>query len=159
MGVNISKEKCNLPMSEDMKAELIKRMTDELIFLRTKLGLSQDELSNFIGISRQTYSTLEAKKRFMSWGTYLSLVFVFDNYQQTRDIIRENKIFPYRLFNKTESVLQEKQSMDISRLLSEDIKDKLDEQAMHTIRTVVMLEYARCNKLSAEEVIKEFDGR
>ena len=95
----------------------------------------------------------------MSWGTYLSLVFVFDNYQQTRDIIRENNIFPYRLFNKTESVLQEKQSMDISMLLSEDIKDKLDEQAMHTIRTVVMLEYARCNKLSAEEVIKEFDGR
>ena len=75
------------------------------------------------------------------------------------DIIRENKIFPYRIFDKTESVLQEKQSMDISMLLSEDIKDKLDEQAMHTIRTVVMLEYARCNKLSGEEVIKEFNGR
>lgn len=155
----MNREKYNLSISESMKAELISRMTDELIFLRTKLGLSQDELSSLIGISRQTYSTLETKKRFMSWGTYLSLVFVFDNHEQTRDIIRENKIFPYRIFDKTESVLQEKQSMDISMLLSEDIKDKLDEQAMHTIRTVVMLEYARCNKLSGEEVIKEFNGR
>lgn len=155
----MNREKYNLSISESMKAELISRMTNELIFLRTKLGLSQDELSSLIGISRQTYSTLETKKRFMSWGTYLSLVFVFDNHEQTRDIIRENKIFPYRIFDKTESVLQEKQSMDISMLLSEDIKDKLDEQAMHTIRTVVMLEYARCNKLSGEEVIKEFNGR
>ena len=155
----MNREKYNLSISESMKAELISRMTDELIYLRTKLGLSQDELSSLIGISRQTYSTLETKKRFMSWGTYLSLVFVFDNHEQTRDIIRENKIFPYRIFDKTESVLQEKQSMDISMLLSEDIKDKLDEQAMHTIRTVVMLEYARCNKLSGEEVIKEFNGR
>ena len=66
-------------ITENAKELLISKLTDELIFLRTKLGLSQDELSNLIGISRQTYSTLETKKRTMSWGTYLSLILIFDN--------------------------------------------------------------------------------
>ena len=47
------------------KDELIDKLTDELPALRAKLGLSQDELSNIIGISRQTYSGIENKKRRM----------------------------------------------------------------------------------------------
>ena len=70
-------------ITENAKELLISKLMDELIFLRTKLGLSQDELSNLIGISRQTYSTLETKKRTMSWGTYLSLILIFDNNEQT----------------------------------------------------------------------------
>ena len=66
-------------ITENAKEVLITKLTDELIFLRTKLGLSQDELSKLIGISRQTYSTLETKKRTMSWGTYLSLILILLN--------------------------------------------------------------------------------
>ena len=76
-------------ITENAKEVLITKLTDELIFLRTKLGLSQDELSKLIGISRQTYSTLETKKRTMSWGTYLSLILIFDNNEQTHRIIRD----------------------------------------------------------------------
>ncbi len=59
------------------KDELIKRLTNELPVLRAKIGVSQDELSNIIGISRQTYSAIETGKRQMSWNTFLSLVLVF----------------------------------------------------------------------------------
>ena len=124
-------------ITENAKEVLITKLTDELIFLRTKLGLSQDELSKLIGISRQTYSTLETKKRTMSWGTYLSLM----------------------LFGSSESVLKEKNATDLSGFLLDDVKDKLDEQALHAIETVIMLEYARCNKMSGDAVIKAFDGR
>ena len=34
-------------ITENAKEVLITKLTDELIFLRTKLGLSQDELSKF----------------------------------------------------------------------------------------------------------------
>ena len=146
-------------ITENAKEVLITKLTDELIFLRTKLGLSQDELSKLIGISRQTYSTLETKKRTMSWGTYLSLILIFDNNEQTHRIIRDTGIFPYMLFGSSESVLKEKNATDLSGFLLDDVKDKLDEQALHAIETVIMLEYARCNKMSGDAVIKAFDGR
>lgn len=148
----------NFDITENAKEVLITKLTDELIFLRTKLGLSQDELSNLIGISRQTYSTLETKKRTMSWGTYLSLILIFDNNEQTHRIIRDTGIFPYILFGSSESGLKEKNATDLSGFLLDDVKDKLDEQALHAIETVIMLEYARCNKMSGDAVIKAFDG-
>ena len=59
------------------KDHLISILTEELPVLRAKIGLSQDELSNIVGISRQTYSAIETNKRKMSWNTFLSLLLVF----------------------------------------------------------------------------------
>lgn len=53
---------------------LIEILTDELPVLRAKLGISQDDISSFVGISRQTYSAIETKKRKMLWNTFLSLI-------------------------------------------------------------------------------------
>lgn len=143
-------------ITKDTKELLIARLTDELVFLRTKLGLSQDELSNLLGISRQTYSTLETKKRTMSWGMYLSLILIFDNHEQTHDIIHDTGIFPYMLFASGEGEQHRKQLADISGLISADIKEKLDEQAFHAIEMVVMIEYARCNNMTSDAIIKAF---
>ena len=49
------------------KENLIDILTEELPSLRAKIGLTQEELSDIIGISRPTYSVIEAKKRRMSW--------------------------------------------------------------------------------------------
>lgn len=74
------------------KDELIKRLTNELPVLRAKIGVSQDELSNIIGISRQTYSAIETGKRQMSWNTFLSLVLVFGCNEKTSAMIDSMKI-------------------------------------------------------------------
>lgn len=79
-------EKDSMGMSESEKQELISRFVDELPVLRIKLGMSQDELSSIVGISRQTYSSMETKRRKMSWSVYLALVLVFDNNEQTHEI-------------------------------------------------------------------------
>lgn len=63
--------------SEIDKDALIDKLTDELPVLRAKLGISQDEISNIIGISRQTYSSIETKRRKMSWNTFLSIILYF----------------------------------------------------------------------------------
>ena len=41
----------------------------------------------------------------------------------------------------------------------EGIENILDEQALHSIQTLIMVEYARCCKLPGDAVIKSFDGR
>lgn len=155
MGKGINKAN----ISEAEREKLITKLTDELFFLRTKLGLSQEELSEVLGVSRQTYSTIETKRRMMSWGMYLSLVLIFDNSAQTHSIVRESGIYPYMLFGTNENSDDSQRIADISGFMIEDIKGKLDNQALHTIETVVMLEYARCNRMSGDDVLKSFDGR
>ena len=43
-------------------------------------------------------------------------------------------------------------------LAHDDIRNYLDEQAIHAVETVIMMEFARCNNLSGETVIKAFEG-
>lgn len=56
------------------KEKLICILTENLPVLRARLGLSQEDVSKIIGISRQTYSSIETMKRKMTWNTFLSLV-------------------------------------------------------------------------------------
>lgn len=84
-------------LTDDEKASFIATLTPNLTMLRAKAEISQEELANLIGISRQTYSALERKVRRMSWSTYLSLVFFYDNNQKTHQMIRQLSIFPKEL--------------------------------------------------------------
>ena len=57
-------EKKDFTESNDIEREhLINILTDNLPVLRARIGFSQDDLSNIIGVSRQTYSAIETKKR------------------------------------------------------------------------------------------------
>ena len=66
----MEEKKSLIEISEEEKESPINILTEELPVLRAKIGLSQTELSAIVGISRQTYSAIETKKRVMSWGTY-----------------------------------------------------------------------------------------
>ena len=79
--------------------QLIDILTEELPVLRAKIGLSQDDLCQIIGISRQTYSAIETKKRRMTWNTYLSLIFVFENNEKTQKLLEAIGAFPESLKN------------------------------------------------------------
>ena len=76
------------------REELIKILTEELPVLRAKIGISQNELSNIIGVSRQTYSAIETKRRDMSWNVFLSLIFFFDHNEKTREMLVGIGAFP-----------------------------------------------------------------
>ena len=65
-------------MADASNREKIKEiLRDELPVLRAKLGISQGTLADRIGISRQTYSSIETGKREMTWTTALALVAFF----------------------------------------------------------------------------------
>ena len=59
------------------KEKYIERLIEELPVLRAKIGLSQAELGDVVGLSRQTYSSIETKKRSMSWNTFMALMMFF----------------------------------------------------------------------------------
>ena len=146
-------------ISKSQQSRFIAALTAELAPLRAKVGISQGELASLIGVSRQTYSAIECGKRKMSWGTYLSLILFYDYNSATHQMIRDINAFPEELvknFNNGEV----NPYMDNTGIagIPNNITDKLDAQAFHAIRTVVMVEYARCTNLPGDTVVKAFDG-
>lgn len=148
-------------ISEEEKERFISALTPELALLRTKAGISQEELASFIGTSRQTYGSIERKTRRMSWDTFLSLIMFFDYNQKTHQMIRTIGAFPHEIikhFNEGADFNE----VDLGSFLGEgmqSIVDSLDEQALRSIRTLIMVEYARCTNTPGEVVVKAFDGR
>lgn len=147
-------------LTDAEKDSFIATLTPHLAILRTQAEVSQEELANLIGVSRQTYSAIERKIRKMSWNTYLSLVLFYDHNQKTHQLLRHLSLFPTELvvrFNEGVDFL----SFELSEFLGEkmqDIVDRLDDQALQTVRQTIMAEYARCTKLPDSAVVKSFDG-
>ena len=146
-------------MSDQERAQLSSRLIAELPALRIKLGLSQDDLASILDISRQTYSSVETGKRKMSWTLYLSLILLFDNNRQTHDIIRSAGLFPQNIFRTAGYGVNDQIFAPLRITNNEDIKNLLDDQALHAIETVIMMEYARCSNMGSEAVIRAFEGR
>ena len=68
--------------------------------------------------------------------------------------------FPHELIKKFNDG-DEPQDFELGLLFRADKKnilDSLDEQALATIRTILMVEYSRCNNISGEAVVKFFEG-
>ena len=84
-------------INEVDREKLMQVLTEELPVLRAKIGISQGDLSNIIGVSRQTYSAIETKKRKMSWNTFLSLVLFFEHNEKTREMLVGIGAFPSSL--------------------------------------------------------------
>ncbi len=78
---------------------LIDTLTDELPVLRARIGIKQEELSDILGISRQTYSAIETKKRKMTWNMFISLLMFFTQNKKTAPVIEMIGAFPDELKN------------------------------------------------------------
>lgn len=82
------------------KHTCIELLTENLSPLRAKASITQAEIANLIGISRQTYYAIETGQREMSWNTYLSLLLFFDTNNATRSMLRDLNIYPRELMIK-----------------------------------------------------------
>ena len=68
--------------------------------------------------------------------------------------------FPHELIKKFNDG-DEPQDFELGLLFRADKKnilESLDEQALATIKTILMVEYSRCNNISGEAVVKFFEG-
>lgn len=148
-------------LKDEEKKRLIKLLDEQLASLRAKANISQNDLAMMIGVSRQTYGAIERGIRSMTWNTYLSLILFFDYNANTHDILRTSGAFPTSVmeaFNRHSASQSIHDVVDILNVGMKGIAEKLDEQALQSIRTMIMVEYARCCNLSGDAVVKLFNG-
>ena len=147
-------------ISEEEKKTYISKLTDELPYLRLRAGVSQDELAGILGVSRQTYGSIERRDRTMTWNTYLSMIFFFDNKSETRSLIRSMDAFPHKLINGMNAVEVDPEDVMLEIHVNyPGVLDKLDEHAINSIKTLIMIEYARCTNQTGEAVVRSFNGK
>ena len=146
------------PLSNSDQERLIRNLTANLSTLRAKLDISQDEISKIVGISRQTYSSIEGGKRLMSWQAYLAFVFFFDANAATHSLLHHLECFPDVLVDRTMQGDSTGDNIDRGRFDIIEMFSKLDTQGLRSVKTVLMVEYARCSKIPGEAVVKAFDG-
>lgn len=79
------------------KSEYVDKMAENLVVLRTKLGLKQSELANKIGVSRQTLLDFEKRKRPMAWSSFVALLTVFRENEGTRRLLDHFGIYSAEL--------------------------------------------------------------
>lgn len=144
-------------LSADEKKRYIDKLADMLPALRGTLKISQEELAATIGISRQTYSAIEIKKRDMSWNTYLSLIFFFSCNNTTKEILKIENAFQFDAIKNFNSERINGNDLELN-LDFKQIIDELDEQALNSIKALIMIEYSRCSGLPSDNVIKLFEG-
>ena len=75
------------------RIELINTMIIELPVLRARIGASQADISERIGVSRQTYNAIENGKKKMSWTVFLALFAVFSSDERTLKMLDSIDIF------------------------------------------------------------------
>lgn len=72
-----------------LRNTIVEFLRKELPVLRAKARISQEDIAEKIGISRQTYSSIETGKREMSWTIFLALIAYFQNNESTKKMIGE----------------------------------------------------------------------
>lgn len=70
-----------------IRQQLMEKFRNELPVLRARARVSQEQVAEKIGVSRQTYSSIETGKREMTWTTMLALIAYFQNNEQTKAMI------------------------------------------------------------------------
>lgn len=144
-------------ISKKEKNDFIAALSKNLVILRRKAEVSQEEIANFIGVSRQSYGAVERCERRLSWNTYLALIFFFDYNENTRELLHTLSVFPHDLVQRINGTSS---AIDISPLLDSnmDIMAALDEQAKQSIKNMIMIEYARCTGISGKSIVRLFEG-
>lgn len=66
---------------------LMKSFVDELPVLRARLGVSQAEIAEIVGISRQSFNAIETRKKKMNWTVFIALASVFQGNNKTKQML------------------------------------------------------------------------
>lgn len=86
-------------MDNDAKALVMKNMVENLPILRSKLNISQEQLANLLGVTRQTISSFESGQRKMTWSVFLALVLIFFRNEPTKHLLVALDIYTPALNN------------------------------------------------------------
>lgn len=84
-------------ISNEKKQELMTILADNLPVFRAKLSITQTDLASIIGLTKNTLTQIENKKREMTWVTFVALLFLFYNIKKTKPLIDTFNLYPEEL--------------------------------------------------------------
>ena len=87
----------NLIFNNENKRKYCNLLSENLPVLRAKLGITQEDLANRIGISRNMLALIETEKKEMSWVTFVALSLLFLKNENTAAIFRSLEIYDENL--------------------------------------------------------------
>ena len=70
-----------------IKVRYVEKLSENLPVFRAKLGYTQQDLGDRIGVSRSTIALIENRKREMTWNTCLSLMYLFTHNEKTNQLL------------------------------------------------------------------------
>lgn len=73
--------------------EYLEKMTKYLPVLRAALKISQRELAEKIGVTRQSMMNIETRRSPLQWPTYLAMVFLFQQNEDTKKLLYSLELF------------------------------------------------------------------
>ena len=73
----------------DKQEMYLEKMVKHLPVLRAAVRITQQELANKIGITRQSMMAIETSKRQLLWSNYLALVLVFHQYEDSGIVLTD----------------------------------------------------------------------
>lgn len=112
---------------DNNKKIYIDRMIENLPVLRAKSGLTQAELAQVVGVSRQTILAAEKKQRELTWSMFLALLNVFGSNENTAALIDTFGIRPEGYQNSIKKQVEStaSSSVNVKKKNESDNSDEL----------------------------------
>ena len=79
-------------LSTEQRDILCKVMASNLQLFRIKLGLSQEEFADRVGITRQSISAFETGQRKLPWNMFLAFLMLFSSNDLTKNLLKALEI-------------------------------------------------------------------
>jgi len=76
-----------------MQEKYTEKMITYLPVIRQSLKMTQKQLATKLGVSRQTIVVFENRKQTLPWSVYLALVFLFQQYEISKDLLDKLELF------------------------------------------------------------------
>lgn len=86
-------------LTEERKRNYCKDLARNLPVLRARLGITQEELSERLGISRTTLASIESEKKEMSWITFIAMSMLFLKNKKTEIVFKSLDIYDRELIH------------------------------------------------------------
>jgi DNA-binding XRE family transcriptional regulator len=91
-------------MKNEEKAIMQYKYIDAIIkylpVLRAATSMTQAQLAEKIGVSRQTIVSIETRKRPLPWSLYLALICIFQNYSESKVLLESYNLFDYKFIHE-----------------------------------------------------------
>ena len=139
-------------LTKEEKQKCIQALSPHLFELRIRADITMQDLSNYLGITRQSYSNFEHGKKTMSWHTYVALLWFYDNNLSTHEMLRNSRAFPEFILERLKN--GHRTGFDRLGVTGEELSsiiNELDDQALETLNAVLEKEYARCLAIRSPE--------